>query len=70
MEDVKQENQVIQEKVNSEINETNVDIDSINKSLNKLIEDNKVLKQEIIKLKNQPQENKIEEKPYEIDKEL
>lgn len=75
MEEIKQEevvvNEVKQEPITNTTNNTNNDFVKISETLEKLLNDNKILKEEIIKLKSTNDEVvKVEKEEYKIDEKL
>lgn len=75
MEEIKQEEVVVnetkQENITNTTNNTNNDFVKISETLEKLLNDNKILKEEIIKLKSTNDEVvKFEKEEYKIDEKL
>lgn len=75
MEEIKQEEVVVndtkQENITNTTNNTNNDFVKISETLEKLLNDNKILKEEIIKLKSTNDEVvKVEKEEYKIDEKL
>lgn len=75
MEEIKQEEVVVnetkQESITNTTNNTNNDFVKISETLEKLLNDNKILKEEIIKLKSTNDEVvKVEKEEYKIDEKL
>lgn len=75
MEEIKQEEVVVnetkQEPITNTTNNTNNDFVKISETLEKLLNDNKILKEEIIKLKSTNDEVvKVEKEEYKIDEKL
>lgn len=72
MEEIKQEEVVVNEvKQEPTTNNTNNDFVKISETLEKLLNDNKILKEEIIKLKSTNDEVvKVEKEEYKIDEKL
>lgn len=75
MEEIKQEEVVVnetkQENITNTTNNTNNDFVKISETLEKLLNDNKILKEEIMKLKSTNDEVvNVEQEQYEIDEEL
>ena len=75
MEEIKQEEVVVnetkQENITNTTNNTNNDFVKISETLEKLLNDNKILKEEIMKLKsNNDEVVNVEQEQYEIDEEL
>lgn len=72
MEEIKQEEVVVNEvKQETTTNNTNNDFVKISETLEKLLNDNKILKEEIIKLKSTNDEVvKVEKEEYKIDEKL